>query len=472
MTEDEPRPDTRTPPFLLPYLPQFRALLDDLDLVEDFLLFPVQLSGHDLARGLAEWLTANGRRAHLVAPVSEGELRDLAPSLLNLNPAPQDIVVFAGPPLLDEEELPPGLAYGFHLLNQRRDSIKRQLKVPLLWCGPKGFQAATAVRAPDFWSIRDLGGKLKSPEEKDAWRLPGTLGLPYLPLDADENPERLRELYQAAKLQNNPVNAARIAIRLANLLRFQLELEEGIGLCDEALADLGPTSGHEPLRAMVFFKKAELLLGRGAVEESAAILQHDVIPTLEGSGRHHPFLQALMLLAETLKKQGRYAEALKILQKRVFPNAQHDFDAPEQASLRLKMAMCLDETGHAGEAERILTREVLPVFKRSGDARSQAVALDELARIYALQGRLDEAIRLCQREVLPTLEAISDRAGQISARSNLAMLLIRRGKKSDLLDARTLLAQALRGAQRHHLSVAASIREELQKLDEMLKSHG
>lgn len=458
--------EAELPPFLLPYLPQFRALLEDLDLVEGFVIYPVEVSGHDIARGLANWLGEHGRPAHLVAPTTEAELRDLAPSLLALHPKEGELVVFAGPPLLDADSLPEGLAYGLHLLNQRRDSIKEQLGTPLLWCGPKAFLAATAERAPDFWSVRDLGGKVTKPSEREVWQLPGTLGFPYRAADANEDPARLRSSYEAARRQGDTLNATRIAARLLDILIYRVELEGAAALYDEAQSFLGTSAQEELARTLLLRKKISILQIQEKLEEAIDLARGTLIPTLRQLGKDRLIISAQQILAELLSSARRDREALDLL-RRIELDARENLDRPSFIYLRGQLARQLSNLGQLREAERILTKEVIPAFRQMGDARSLAMVLFQQASNLARQGRLNEAIDLVQKEVLPTFDGIDDAVGTVKSYDLLAAFLFQRGHKDDLLDAHNCLIRALRESRRHHLDtsqITAHLREVDRKL--------
>ncbi len=462
-------PESPVSPFLIPYLPQFNKLLDDLDLIDGFVLYPVELSGHDLARGLAEWIGSHGRRAHFVAPSTEEDLREIAAALIALRPASGDVVVFAGPPLIDSDAVMPDLAYGLRLLNQRRDSIKRQLGVPLLWCGPRGFLAATAERAPDFWSIRDLGGKLLAPGEHEAWRLPGTLGVPYAPAAVDEEPQRLKALYKEALTQGDVANAAKIALRLVTFLDYRLELKEGLDLCEEILATLGSDERHGLMRVRVLYRKAQLLKTQGAAQEAKSLLENVVIPGFARANRRLSKLRAQQTLADIMGREGDLKGALDLLRRKVLPAAQAEYDAESLTSLQGQIALYSGEMGNWTQAIQALTRDVLPSFQRLGDVRSQAVTLGHLASIYFRAGRLGDAIRVTREEVLPAFETLADQEGQLIQSNNLAAYLFSRGRREDLWEARNLLAHALRLARRHHLTQADEIHALMKQVDERLQ---
>lgn len=142
------------PTWVQPYLPDFRELLRRLDLTPGFSLQPVVLPSPDLARALADWLSAQGVDVRVFDMRSES-WGDLASRLLSVTfdpAAERRAVVVITPNTLDRVALAEGLA----ALNFSRDSIAQTLQCPLLWCGDVELLRVTAEFATDFWSIAGM----------------------------------------------------------------------------------------------------------------------------------------------------------------------------------------------------------------------------------------------------------------------------------------------------------------------------
>ena len=466
MTEPvSPHEPSALPPFLVPYLPQFRALLDDLELIDGFVLYPVDLAGPDLARGLADWLRAQGKKAILVHPETDDALRQMTAHLLSLTPAPDEVVVFAGPSVLDADAPLSALDEGLHLINQRRDSIKAALGVPLLWCGPREFQRTTAERAPDFWSIRDLGGKLRAPSEKEVFQLPGTLGFPSSFHRTEEDPDELSQRYREARRQGDYKNAVRLAVRLSLVFDFRAQSQDALRLLDEAIG-LHPAMlvKDNPLRARVLEAKTSLFLSAGLFQEAKTLLESEVLPHARRKGHRRNVAITLAKLATARARLGDHPGALRLLQREVIPMLRLEGDLEASAVHETMLASELIHAGNPTEASTLLQSSVLPYFRRTGDARSTAMASELLARTWRRSGRLDEAIHAQRDIVLRTFDSLGDLRSSVSARSTLADMLVARGAPSDLLDARTLLVQALREARRHQLPNVTEIEKRLSSI--------
>lgn len=149
------------PRWASPYLEQFRGIQHALALADGFVLVPVEVPSEDVAHALAAWLTAEGRPMTVIEPTTEEAWRGLTSALFEAKPGEDGGVMVIG-----RRGEPPGMVWGLGLLNQRRDSVGRQLRCPLLWCGPWAFQDATWRAAPDFWSVGDVPKRMEPPWRK------------------------------------------------------------------------------------------------------------------------------------------------------------------------------------------------------------------------------------------------------------------------------------------------------------------
>jgi tetratricopeptide (TPR) repeat protein len=334
-------PDRVVPPWAVPHIPDFRRLGRVVDLASGFMLVPVELSGPDVARALAAWLSASGRPVVVVEPAGEEAWSVVTAMLLDVQPDSAGAVALIG-----TREPSRGLRAGLRLLNQRRDTIAGHLGRPLLWCGPKEFLDTTWRSAPDFWSIADVPRRLEAAAAVNERQ--ETLEV-FTDIPSD-SPEDLRALYEDAKAQGDRRNAARIGTQLANVLLFRGEYErtkdvatQVLGLL-EGLGEPGlEAPAHEVLGRLLFFK--------GALDASERELQV-AFDKFRAAGDRRGAAISLGGTARIRRIKGKVDEALE------------------------------------------LHEQALKVFEELGDRRERAVALGDIARIRRIKGEVDEALKL------------------------------------------------------------------------------
>lgn len=277
-------------PSLAPYLPSVRELAQLIDLAGGFVLVPVEITGPDLGRALAEWLTDHDHPALVVEPRDDAAWEALAPALLALRPAPTGVVLVIG-----GAKPPQGVYAGLRLLNQRRDSVVRHLGCPLLWCGPHEFLELTWERAPDFWSIRSVDRRLEAAIVEGVGAEPA------------EGQGPLRALYEAARQQGDARNAARLAVRLADALIGDGNTDAARALLDEALGKSDAETAPELL-----LRRARVERIRGEMA-AATLTLTEVVRCGVGRLRAEGYVEIGEMLASTgstARAEQAYRDAL------------------------------------------------------------------------------------------------------------------------------------------------------------------
>ncbi len=148
---------------------EWARVLRHFDLGEGFAFLVLLVPGVEIAelciRDLESVLRDEGLEVLRFAPETPAELRELAPELVNLEPSPNVGAVWL------EAVAPrqvPGAEDWIHAwieltarLNERRDVLRRHLKVPLLFIGAPWLKEVLREQAPDLWSVRKLVAELE-----------------------------------------------------------------------------------------------------------------------------------------------------------------------------------------------------------------------------------------------------------------------------------------------------------------------
>jgi hypothetical protein len=382
---------------LTPYLPSVRELAHVVDLAGGFVLVPVEVKGPDLGRALSTWMSDHDHPAILVEPRDSAAWESLAPSLLNLRPAPGGVVVVNG-----VAAPPPGIFPGLRLLNQRRDSIVRHLGCPLLWCGPHEFLELTWERAPDFWSIRAVDHRL---EETAA-------PAPEAAAEPKEELRELRDLHGAAKQQGDAANAGRLAVRLADALIADGDIGPARAILEEAIQGGGPAL-------------PELLLRRAKIERirgetvAATLTLAEVIRSPEARLRAEAQVDLGDLLAasgSTERAEHAYRDALSEASTAGYRRGEG------RALLRLGA-----QAARAGRDRA----EVLPNIEKA-EAIAAEIGDDEL-RDEARRARAEVAAPLHETAQLESLLAGAEKAAAPAAAVELPKELVEAYRSGNLV---------------------------------------
>lgn len=339
-----PRP---LPAWVTPYLAGFRDLQRLIVLTEGFVLVPVEIPGPDLAIALGDWLTAQDHPATVIEPRDDDTAWEhLAASLLQAVPAPNGVVIVIG------GRSPPQAVYrGLRILNQRRDTIVKHLRCPLLWCGPHSFLDLTWEQAPDFWSIRSIDRRLE-PEPR-----PAESARPVSKAEQAAGP--LRELFDAARAQGDKVNAARLGARLADALIQSRAFEEAEAVLEQVLPNL-----REPEHARPGFGSIDL----------EAEAEHDLWGTM------------LLQQAEIARGRGNTIAAATRLSTVLLRTT---LDPHLRLRAQLAMASLYEDTGDAPGAQEAYAA-ALSSARELSDSRGEARALIGLGTIASRPGQKAE----------------------------------------------------------------------------------
>lgn len=326
-----------------PFAASFEEVLYKLLRVPGFLLLPVEVEGPDIAKGLAEFLTAKGKHVAIVEPGS----REIAGNDLTA-----DIVAAAKDPSVDvvmvigSENPAKSIHTGFRILNGARDHIVKKLKRPLLWCGPVSFLNMTWGEAPDFWSIRMLPVRIEAAPEADA---------PTPTLDESSSPE-IREHqtnYEDAKQQTNPEITAYMARKFIEALLEAGELVRASAIVDEVVTRIRDNAPADALA------EVELLSAR--VQRA-----------------HRDDMRAAATLGALISRP--------------------KVDAYLRIRAQLDLAKLFEDAGHLDSAERAY-REALTSARSLSDIETEARALIGAYGIAARTGRIAEAEKPLEQAV-------------------------------------------------------------------------
>lgn len=404
-------------------VPALEKIARALSFVDGFTLMPVEVTGPDLAWGLASWLEARGTETRVVEPLDELGWRSIVASILDdgTQPPPADTRPLAFPPpsraqgaappaqgtgqparvvmVIGPRKLAQGMTAGLSLANQRRDTIVDELACPLLWCGPIEFLNATWERAPDLWSIRGMAYRL----EADA-RAPAE-SLLWAGVVARDAPERLRETLRIAREQGDRDVLVRVAVQLAEALLASGEYAEAAEVIEEAWPD-APASGRARESLVLLRTRAATALGDAARAKAAL----DDAEAMATQGGHRNSLSVLVATARgnlaigesAARAKGAYEEALA---------------AARATGDKRNEAVALADLGIAelalGEAPLALAHleDARAMLRDGGDERSEARALLHLGRAHAALFDVRTAAAYFE-EALELVRGQGDRRGE------------------------------------------------------------
>ncbi len=420
-------------------LPAFRGVLRVLTLSEGFTLVPVEISGPDVARMLATWLTAEGHDARVLAPLTDADWHELANDLSELYPGPRGAVLVVG-----GREITPAAARAIRSINQRRDSTARALSCPLLWCGPHEFLDATWEIAPDFWSVRAMTqlveGVLSLPPEPS---LPPSHWVSF-------GVERLREIWSVARDRHDVASMGAVALNLATALMDELAYEEADRVLDAAIATLqGAANADEPLttaQRSLLLLRAQTHVLRGNLDEARGLLASTPdAPTNDdgrGAGARALIFGNILLGAGDAGALTRYRGAEESFARAndrrnegvsvwSVANAQVGLELLDVAAATFETALgifrelsddryearALSSLGRVHAALHDMRKanayfdDALTVTREIGDRHGEATVLRRLARIYVTIGDPEKAIEDCER-ALSIARSLGDRRGE------------------------------------------------------------
>ena len=342
--------------------PEWRSLLTHFELApDDFAFIVLLVPDRDWAeacrQALERFLMSSRKKLLAVSFESAGEFRDeLAARLLSLkaDDGIGAVWVSAATPqaAADYEEWEEAWRIGAGRLNQYRNPLRRQFRVPLIFAGAPWVQVTLREAAPDLWSVRTQvvrivspagnGGEPNSPASQQSFTTEFTEGRAIDPIFALKEAERLRG--ESGK-----------EMALARLL---------------ARAGLGFTARYR-------WNEAEQAL-------SGAIELHRRYGAVTGE-----LAGLLRNLSDVLQWRTDYEQAINILLEalRIF----------QQLGDVLGEANCIQSLGDIAlrrsqhDEARARYEEALPLHRQVGDVLGEANCIQSLGDIALKQGERDKA---------------------------------------------------------------------------------
>jgi tetratricopeptide (TPR) repeat protein len=292
-------------------------------------------------------------------------------------------------------------------LNERRNSIARDLGGPLTLILPPALDVDFARLAPDLWSIRSVAVELR---ERDApmpllQAFDFAAGMVEDEATLQHEIEQLRE--RAAAGSEPAMRSLRVLlVRLAGAKRRTGDIGEAERLIDEAMG-LAERLGDRGERAGCQIARAELAKGRGDYDLALQLLDEAqaVLRELQDAWA---LAAAVGHRADILQARGELDEALRIRMDEQLPVYERLGDVRSRAVTMGKVADILQARGELDEALRIRREAELPVYERLGDVRERAVTMGKIADILQLRGEIEEALRILSEEALPSARKIGD----------------------------------------------------------------
>jgi tetratricopeptide (TPR) repeat protein len=389
----------------------FESLARSMELMGGFALIPLEVTGPDLGRALAQWLLSRGHKTRVVEPVDEPGWRAIVATLLDESDLRTTTMV------LGPRALAPGMAAGLSLLNQRRDSIVSGLAHPLLWCGPAEFLKATWERAPDLWSIRGMTHRVlpgaSAPAESPLW--PGVV--------VRDAKERLRETLAGARAQGDPIMITRVSVQLAEALLASGEFVEANEVIERAREE-----GVDGGALALLEARAASALGDAARARAAL---HDATERPSTPPAHLAVTRGNLGLRDDASSAKRaYEEAIVA--------ARASSDPRNEAVARANLGVAELALGSADEALSLL-ESARAALREAGDERGEARTLAHLGRAHAALYDARTATA-CFEEALDLVRDQQDVRGEARVRCHLARAYVELG---DAEKGREDAAQAL-----------------------------
>lgn len=392
------------PPAWAPFERTFHEIARVIAYSTRFVLIPVAVPGPDLARGLKDWLEKVGYSATALELSEDAHWERLAGFLMGIDPTPSGIVMVIGPALLPERVAGP-----LSLVNQARDAIKKKLRRPLLWCGPRAFINATWENAPDFWSIRAVDHSLYSFQAPPP---PAGSARPPVPLLGPGQPAEQAPGAALLALEPSPspiVEMPPPARKEEELPPESVPLPPGSGQSEPADDDLlhdAVTQGDRASVAILASSGAESAIAAGRLKEALSTLELG----LKMGGTDEARYRLLVLKARALRLLERTEEAASTLAELppfegLPPEIGADWLEESGQLALLKGNGTL--AGQYFDTERILA-------KKLGDKDASLRAEVGLGKVAALSGNAEDARAilsnvaiLAQQNVSPNVQKIA-----------------------------------------------------------------
>ncbi len=391
---------------------EWRHLLDHLRLLDGFglllVLAPEQAGAEVCRRALQRHLAEQGRALHSVQLHLQEPSGTLGDQLLQAELPTDTGAVWVSAPEAEsasyEDPVRQLWRNALAALNPRRNPLRRQLGVPLIFAGPPWLQEVCREAAPDLWSIRDTIARIEPPSRD-------------LPPDGQVQATNEFSQGESTEETGDPDETRRALGRL---------LEKTVPESERA--------NVESLKARLLHRLGRQLWQRFQWDEAeAALLEAEQIvehrhQSLDEQG------ELLFDLSNFLRDRGDFERAGRYARKAYeFTNAHFDAAASNTLSSRNNLAIALGAQGRFAEAAEEF-RAVLAIRERvlGAEHPDTLPSRNNLANALGAQGKYAEAEKE-HRAVLAMFERIfgAEHPNTLSSRNNLANALGTQGKYAE-----------------------------------------
>lgn len=467
---------------------EWRHLLDYLDFLEGFgvivVLAPEQAGADVCRRALRNHYAKKDRTLHRVRLHLREAPGALGDHLLD-HPLPEDtaaIWVDAPEPASATADEPIRELWRLALsaLNPRRNPLRRQLSVPLIFAGPMWLQEVFREAAPDIWSIRETVARIEPHSHGINTTELADVNMETSGRSVEGEPGNPEETRQAlVKLRRKKVPAshrkeksaveAHLLHRLGNQLRRQFQWNEAEDALLEAdqLMEKNPRCVEDQMN---LFNDLCLLSGAQGNRNRAEHYARKAYETANAHfGQYHrSTLTCRNNLALTLWSLGKHAEA-EMEHRAVLDIREHAYGSedPDTLQSRNNLGIALGIQGKHSEHEKE-ARTVLAIRERlfGPEHPDTLQSRSNLAVALGAQGKHAEAEKE-EREVIAIQKRVLGQKHPdfLRSSSNLAVSLQKLGKLKEAFK----FARQARDGRRAVLGVEHPDFESSQKLCERIE---
>lgn len=350
-------------------------------------------------------------------------------------------------------------------LNERRNHLYA-LGAPLVFLFPFDLAIELTRFAPDLWSIRGLGLKLRDEQRRtiDDDEMPREIHQPDAPVRHAPQAE-LSSSISTLLQQHGPFAKRALVVefrRLAESLHERGETAYALELLNQKILPHLKASNAK-LCAELLLDTVETLVRIEQPELAEQLARRDVLPALDGPDRQTTAALLLSRIADAYRIRGDNKKALAILEDEALPRLDGLAEPEIRAELQSKAVMSLIGSGELERATELISDRQLPL-EQWLPPRVAAYMFLALAEAFRDRGEPHSAAEVLRRHVLPlcthdfdpTIEALAwvtlgqaqrDRGELREAilvwRDKAAPLYRRMGKASDWAMVQAFVARAL-----------------------------